>query len=106
MSSGKDRVIRAAQQCEEEGHHRDDGKWVDPLPVQEVAIHEGFRRASDDDAFDVWTVVNKRATLREGDTVAENFERVFEQWDDQVNSPEIVQAVEDALDRMRQEEGG
>lgn len=106
MAKGKERVIQAAEQCDEEGFEREDGKWVDPLPVQEAAIHEGFRAAAQEQNFDVWSVVNKSVALQEGKTLAENFERVFQSWSDTVNRPEMVNAVEDKIEEMEQDGDG
>lgn len=111
MSSGKDRVVRAAEECDEEGFERDDGKWVDPVPVQRVAIEEGFRQAvkqadstAGTDDFDVWSVINPDAALREGDTVAENFRRVWDQWKSTTNRDEIKQAyMEDKMEDLEQD---
>lgn len=104
MAKGKERVIQAAEECDEEGYEREDGKWVDPLPVQEAAIHEGFRAAAQEQNFDVWSVVNKDVALHEGKTLAENFERVFQSWSDTVERPEMKQAVMDRIEDIEQDE--
>lgn len=103
MASGKERVLRAVEQCEEDGYERSDGMFVDPLPVQKVAIHEGFRQATEDSQFDIWTVVTPGAVLQEDRTIAENFEAVVEQWDKTVDQPEVKQRLEEIQRRYEKE---
>lgn len=103
--SGADRVKQAAAACDEEGYKRDDGRWVDPLEVQKVAVEEGFRVAADDPDFDVWTIVNPDVALREGSTVAENFERVFDQWAGTAEKSLDESAIRDRLAQLEQDSG-
>lgn len=110
MASGKERVIQAVQECNESGYTREDGKWVDPIPVQKVAIEEGFRavirqnvgkEGSED--FDLWKVINPKVALREGNTIAENFSRAFNQWANQAEKALAESPVVDELQRKAEE---
>lgn len=96
-----DAALTRAQREGKEGYHRDsDGKFVDPKPVQLFVIWQGFASASEREDFDIWTVADPRV-VREGDTVAENFQRVYAKWDD--TTDDVAQEVADQLESLGHE---
>lgn len=105
MASIKEKLEQAAEQAETDGYEREDGKWVDPMPVQKVAIESGFSAASDDPDFSIWSVVNWDVAYREGNTVAENFERVFDQWEQTVEDERLKERVVELIEQQEQAEG-
>lgn len=89
----QERLTRAL--LEHDGHMRDDGQWVDPIEFQKVLIEEGFRAAAADDEFDIWSVVDERL-LRDTATLAENWENVYDAWEDQTE--DVAQEVAKQLE--------
>lgn len=104
MSRSNERIARAAEQAEQDGYHREsDGRFVDPLPVQKVAIEEGFRKSADELTFDIWSLVDWDRVAREGDTLAENFERVVDEFKTAVDKPGLEQRVRELIEQQKQE---
>lgn len=98
------RISQAFDRADHDGYERDDGKWIDPIEVQQTAIEIGFERAANDPGFDIWTVVNPRSTLEADDPLIKNLERVFQRWDGTVDRPEMKQRLIDM--KAEFEQGG
>lgn len=93
-----DAAVAAADREGKSGYYRDsDGQFVDPIIVQQFVIYRGFQRISETDGFNIWTVVEPRV-LVEGDTVAENFERVGNAFTDVTE--DVAQEVADQIEAM------
>jgi hypothetical protein len=89
--------IQEAERRGLEGHERDDGEWVDPKPIQLGAIREGFCTAADEEEFNVFSVVDP-SRVRDGDTMTENFNRVYRRW-----SSVTEKVAEEVAEQLRQE---
>lgn len=81
--------------------------WIDPLEVQKVAIRHGFQAAAlqtgaRDPDFDIWTVVDE-ATLRRGEPIHRNFERIQETFVDVCDSPELRERLVEIQEEMEAE---
>jgi len=99
----KEKILAAAEEAEEDGFERDDGRWVDPPLVQKVAIEVGFKQAADDQQFDVWSVVNPKVAIREDNTLAENFGRVYDQYENVAERPELKERLVELQEQYGQD---
>lgn len=122
MARARDRIARAAQRAEhgptctscgyeaDAGENLDtcprcgNGQFADPLPVQKVAIEEGFRQAAEDPTFDIWTVVSFEVYAERGDPLAENFARIGEAYFEQVDKPELRERLQEIQAQMEDAE--
>lgn len=107
--AGRERVARVLDQTNQQAYERDDGRTVDPLPVQAVIIEEAFKTSTEDPEFDIWTVVDKRPTLSEGDTLYENLQRVIDEYgrveDRVLDHPDVQEQLQAMADDYEQSDG-
>lgn len=99
----KQKLAEAVERADQDGFERDDGRWVDPPTVQKAAIEIGFANAAKMDGFDIWTVVNPSVAIRDGQTLAENFERVYDQYSQVAESDEIKGRIQQLIEDAEQE---
>lgn len=98
----RQRLMEAAERADTQGYTRDDGRYVDPPEVQKEAIEIGFEAAADDPSFDIWSIVNPTVAIREGKTMAENFARVIDQWDQTVEKPALKEKLLELQEKREQ----
>lgn len=100
--------IEKADREGKQGYEDDRGRWIDPKPVQLGAIREAFATASNEDDFNVFTVVDP-SKVRDDRPFEQNFrqvQRTFAKRSEESAETIVDQLEAEGYDVDRSEVGG